>query len=178
MGSIREKKNRDRKSHDIAPLTKEIKRKVGVACSLTDFPLQKVYLTEKILLFLNSFYTLLQNVIYFLFMTYLLHYLYFWLFRLFSLFSYFVNTQEDREKKMNELTTLFIHIISLIFSERFREFIEKGVQFTRLAVQEPWGVMILQVYCSTVSESSSMAWMDSNLWVQESWGVHDSSGIL
>jgi len=31
-----------------------------------------------------------------------------------------------------------------LYLERFREFIEKGAQFTRLAVQEPWGVMILQ----------------------------------
>ena len=35
--------------------------------------------------------------------------------------------------------------VQIFFVERFREFIEKGAQFTRLAVQEPWGVMILQV---------------------------------
>ena len=31
------------------------------------------------------------------------------------------------------------------YLDQFREFIEKGFQFTRLAVQEPYGVMILQV---------------------------------
>ena len=31
------------------------------------------------------------------------------------------------------------------YLERFREYIEKGFQFTRLAVQEPYGVMILKV---------------------------------
>jgi len=31
------------------------------------------------------------------------------------------------------------------YLEQFRSFIEKGFQFTRLAVQEPYGVMILQV---------------------------------
>ena len=34
------------------------------------------------------------------------------------------------------------------YLERFRKYIEKGFQFTRLAVQEPYGVMILKVpYC-------------------------------
>ena len=31
------------------------------------------------------------------------------------------------------------------YLEKYEEWIEKGFQFTRLAVQEPYGVMILQV---------------------------------
>ncbi len=31
------------------------------------------------------------------------------------------------------------------YLDQFRSFIEKGFQFTRLAVQEPYGVMVLQV---------------------------------
>ena len=31
------------------------------------------------------------------------------------------------------------------YLDRYQEWIEKGFQFTRLAVQEPYGVMILQV---------------------------------
>lgn len=39
------------------------------------------------------------------------------------------------------------------YLDRFREYIEKGFQFTRLAVQEPYGVMILKVAVQRCSKN-------------------------
>ncbi|XP_023324842.1 uncharacterized protein LOC111698676 [Eurytemora carolleeae] len=55
------------------------------------------------------------------------------------------------------------------YLERFREFIEKGAQFTRLAVQEPWGVMILQASYGGIKKAGSST--DFNPYFGTDYGI-------